>query len=448
MKSIKSLQLTISAILFSAGLGVAVPSYALPTLTGSSSDGLLAMDKSGNFWGTNKTVGKNAQQVVKFVGKRPKIVGKAYSGSLIKTLKPKGSNSIHAVEGSIEQVWPLSDGSVLFMAGVKNKGYLYKLNPTTNTVGNNPLQKFNNRQAVLNVGERYDPVLKKRVHSEEIRTLNQRSLVEATIKGKKVIFFTDYNVNAKAKPGGLHDQATLWKSTDMGNTWSTVVEWNTNGVHLVDHIHGIRQNPYNKWIYFFTGDSGKENAIVAWDGVSKPIPNNTPLTVIGLKNKYPGWRAIAGSDAVRTGDLAFTSKKLIWLPDADYIPVGAKLHGYRANHDLSGLERTGSIVFNNVSSPIIGTQDTKGVIYWASFRSNMDGSFNPPKPSPKRVQLWASYDSGLTWKAPLSIRVFNDWTAVPQNFYIAPWGELVLTGRGVNFEATANASGSSVFLKK
>jgi hypothetical protein len=445
----KSNQLITSAVILWASLTVSSVSYAQPSVLTSDQDGLFAVDKQANIWGTNQVEGKYAQQVVKFSGKRTQFSRKAYTGSLIRALKPKNSNVVHNTEGTVEQVWPLPDGTVLFMAGVKGKNYLYKLNPKTNTVGNNNLGNFNNKQAVMNVGESYDSRLKKNVHYEDIRGLHQRSLLVAKVAGKTVLFFGDYNVNRNRVKGGAGDAVGLWQSTDMGNTWRSVVKWNTNGLHAVDHIHGLRQNPYNGWIYILFGDDKDEPGIVAWNGVSRAIPNNTPLANIGLKNRYSGWRALSGTQNVRAGDIVFTKDKCVWLPDRDFIKPGSTLFGQRANHDLTGLQSTNPFYFGNGVSPILAEIDAKGTIYWTSFRSQ----FNPLAPTnetEKKLYLWTSTDSGFTWSLPVKIDIYNNWTSVPQNLFVSSWGELVLGGRGVIFDDTAkgDASGSSVYLRR
>ena len=416
------------------------------SVVATGQDGFLAVDSQKNLWGTNEKEGKGAQQVVKFSGKRPNFIRKAFTGSLITHLKPKGSQVAHNFRGRVEQVWPLPDGNVLFMAGVNGKSYLYKLNPKKNTVGNNPAQGYNNKQAVMNVGERYSRVQKKTVHFPDIRGLHQRSLLVAKIAGKTVLFFGEYNVTPKKTLGGDGDAVGLWRSNNLGNTWSKVVEWNTNGVHTVDHIHGLKQNPYNGWIYILFGDDDKEPGIVAWNGVARAIPDNTPLASIGLNNRWAGWRAISGTQDVRTGDIVFTKDKCVWLPDRDLLSRETLIYGQQANHDLSGLKATNPFYFDNGVSPIIAEMDANGVIYWASFRTALNYLTNPPTPTAKKVFIWTSTNSGFTWSLPLKINVYSDWTSVPQSLFVSSWGDLVMGGNGLIFGPNGNSSGSSVFL--
>jgi hypothetical protein len=434
-------------------LGLSSVVCARPALLGTGQDGLFAIDKQANLWGTNEREGNYAQQIVKFIGKRPNFSRTVYSSSLIKNLKPKGGHTTHNQEGHVEQVWPLPNGMVLFMASVNGKSYLYKLNPNINSVGNDGVNNYKNKQAVMNVGERYSSVRKKNIHYKDIRALHERSLLVANVAGKTVLYFGEYNVSVPRVAGGAGDAVALWQSANMGDTWTKVVEWNTNGVHAVDHIHGLKQNPYNGWIYILFGDDDQEPGIVSWDGVSKAIPRNTPLAKIGLNSKYPGWRAISGSQNVRAGDIVFTKNKCVWIPDVDFISPHEVLYGQRANHDLTDLQSTSSVPFVNGLSAVIGEIDTKGVIYWASFRSDFDYSKNPPSPTETEVHLWTSTNSGLTWNNPLAnpplgIDVYNNWTSVPQNLFVSPWGELVLGGRGVIFDPSGNESGSAAYIRR
>ena len=429
----------------------ALPSVALsaPKVLGTSPDGFLSIDKQNNLWGTNKTEGAYGQRIVKFERNGDGFIRTAYTSSLVKALKPKGSQVQHNVKGRIDQVWPLKDGNVLFMADVLGKGFLYKLNTKTNRVGNNK-RLYNNRQAVLNVGERFDPVLKKKVHYKDVRALHQRSLLEATVAGKTVLFFAEYNVNHQRKPGGAGDAVALWKSTDMGDTWIKVVEWNLKGKHVISHIHGLKQNPYNGWIYILVGDSDKESGIIAWDGKSKPLPDNMPLAKIGLGVNYPGWRALTGS-AVRTGDIVFTRKHCIWLPDYEPKTLGETVFGQQANHDLTKLKATSPIQYQRGSSPILAQTDAAGIVYWISYRSTANnGAYQAGGTgylSRERIHVWTSEDEGSTWQAPIPIDIYNAYAAVPQNMMLTPWNTLIVGSRGLVFNRKASYTGSSVSIQ-
>jgi hypothetical protein len=238
-----------------------------------------------------------------------------------------------------------------------------------------------------------------------------------------------------------NEWVALWKSTDMGDTWDKVIEWNTVG-HQTRHIHSIVQNPYTGWIYILFGDTGVEAAIVAWDGKSAAPPNNTPLDKMGT---YPGWKSIAGSPRVRTGDLIFTpppNGKCVWIPDVDALKPGEKLFGQRANYDLTGLEATGEVPYVNHIPPIIGVRSNTGNIYWASYHDELAAE--------KKVHIWKSTDSGLKWSLVTKLDIYTDWTAVPQNLRVQ--GQvlqaqtidvLTINGRVLEFVANGPKVGST-----
>ncbi|MEQ1637885.1 MAG: Ig-like domain-containing protein [Methylococcales bacterium] len=400
--------------------------YASPKLTfvGSDSKSIQFADRNGDFWGTDngylngQPVGDVARKVVKFsgvAGGNPLV----YDSTYTELLKPKGSDVTIGPDSYsvIRDVWALPDGNVIFSTvnGFNNKGYLFKLRVAQNKVGNNA-PGFDNRQAVMNIGERNG------VHPEGFRPLHDASLSIATIKGATVLFFAEYNVGSARQPGGANDWVGLWKSTNLGDSWTKVIEWNTNG-HQTSHLHGVRYNPYNKWVYLFFGDSDSESGIVAWDGISAAPPNNTPISQMG---NYPGWKSIAGIPAVRTGDMVFTPTKCVWIPDTDAAPQGG-LFGQRANHDLSGLEATGSVPYIDKIPPILGYRDNAtGNIFWSSFRT--EGA------SEQNLHLWTSNDSGSTWDLAAKIKNYPSYTAMPHSLFKTPWGQLALSGvLGVDF---------------
>uniref|UniRef100_UPI001C4FF05D hypothetical protein n=1 Tax=Crenothrix polyspora TaxID=360316 RepID=UPI001C4FF05D len=375
------------AILLSVNFYWIPIAHAAASLVSVRTGGLYTKDSQGFLWGVNNA-NRGAQNVVKFSGKRDQLKPTVYSGSFLPTLKAKDSNLAHNAEGYVDNIWPLPNGMVLFVAEIAGKNYLYKLNPKTNTVGNNKPSTnkigYSNKQAVMNIGQR------KSIHHKDIRTLHQRSLLIATYKNQPpVLFFGEYNVNYTAridgKPG---DEVALWKSTDLGDTWSKVITWNTKG-HQTDHIHGLRQNPYNGWIYILTGDKNKESGIIAWDGKSSPPPDNTTIANMG---KYKGWKSITNSENVRTGDIVFTKNKCIWIPDVDFVGKNDNpnnnlhLHSQQANHDLSHLQVRGTLPYKNHISPILAHMDTNGTIYWASLRSKSSAE--------QKLHLWTSRNFG------------------------------------------------------
>jgi hypothetical protein len=426
-------------------LAFCLPSLALtaPDLTFSSSSpkSIQFADSKGDLWGTDNAVGDEARKIVKFSG----VAGGSpvvYESSNTALLTPQGSSVTLGRESYsvIRDIWPLPDGNVIFSTvnGLNNKGYLYKLNTALDTVGTNG---SNNKQAVMNIGERNG------VQPAGFRTLHQASLSVASIDGKTVLFFGEYNVSSAPEriPGGAGDWVGLWKSTDMGDTWTKVIEWNTNGEHQTVHIHGLRYNPDNQWLYIFFGDTNAESGIVAWNGLPPVPPDNTPLSQMGTNPSYPNWKSIAGSQAVRTGDMLFISGKCVWIPDVDEVPPGEKLYGQRANYDLSGLEpTTNAVPYIDKIPPILAYRDaSSGNLFWSSFRT--EGA------SEQKLHFWSSNDAGLSWGLAAKVDNYPTGTAIANSLFKAPWGELVLSGiLGIDFTQPPSgqlppAKGSAAF---
>jgi Bacterial Ig domain len=399
---------------------------------------LATRDSNGHFWGTDNTNGKEGQQVVRYPTNGTPV---PYSGSWIPDLKPKGSTIPHGNKpgGFVEHIWPLPDGTVLFDTqvftgddGLNGYNYLYKLNPATNTVGNLP--GSNNKEAVMNLGQ-IAPTSPQRLN---VGILHDRSLLVAKINNATVLFYGEYNFDA------ANSAVILWKSTDLGYTWSKVVAWNTVGTQT-DHIHSLAQNPYNGWIYMTFGDEDARSAIVAWDGVSI-LKDNTALADIA-KGTIPGWKAIAGTQRARAADLLFTpppNGKCVWIPDRDFLAPGETLFGQRANYDLTGLEATGAVPYVNHVPAVLAHRDPEqGVLYWSSFQDTQAAPSEQNK-----IHLWSSDDAGLTWRLSAKVNTYNNWASVPQNLFTTPGpnSRLYLSGRGLEFQPPPNnnSAGSAV----
>ncbi|SJM89449.1 hypothetical protein [Crenothrix polyspora] len=436
MKSVQKITL---AILIAANFCVLSIGQAAVNLVGVGTEGIYEKDSQGALWGVSRTLGR-AKKIVKFTGKRGKYTPTTYSSSFVPKLKALGGSNVHNKDGYIDQIWPLPNGSVLFSADVNGKNYLYKLNPKTNSVGNNKPKGnkagYNNRQAVMNIGQ------SKGIHHSDIRALHQRSLLIANYKGKPpVLFFGEYNARKGRVIGAAGDAVTLWKSLDMGDTWSKVIAWNTTG-HQTDHIYGLKQNPYNGWIYLLFGDDTREAGIVAWDGKSLAPPDNT---AIASMKRYKGWKSIAGTASVRTGDITFTKNRCIWMPSLDFLSTqntsaDGFLHSQQANFDLTNQQQGGKVPYQNNIPPILGLTATNGDIYWASYRSKSLAE--------QKLHVWKSINAGVSWSVT-KINIYNTWTSVPTNLLITPWGELAVSGRGILFNKNKNAAtGTTAYLTR
>ena len=117
-------------------------------------------------------------------------------------------------------------------------------------------------------------------HASNITILGDRGMCAATIDGATVLFFGEYNTNASRIAGGANDWVRIWKSTDLGATFTVAMEWNTSG-HQVRHCHYIKQDPfYPQYIWVGNGDNpgtaGTEGGggFIRWDVTVAPTWTN------------------------------------------------------------------------------------------------------------------------------------------------------------------------------
>ena len=216
----------------------------------------------------------------------------------------------------------------------------------------------NDRAAVLNIGDtaangRSDGTTQGAFNNP----LGTRGICKATIGGQTVILIGEYNTSAAANtdPVAAGAQVRVWRSNDLGKTWSILLEFNTNigGNRQVRHCHYIGQDPYSGIIYFGFGDSAT-SALISWDGYASPPPANTLPHNFG---NYPGWRGIgignwrgfapAGStnvDVFQVTDLGFTPDWILHPADnGDSAAVNRGI--FRFKRDFSQMTR----VFDNSS---------------------------------------------------------------------------------------------------
>lgn len=179
---------------------------------------------------------------------------------------------------------------------------------------------------------------------ELVRMLTNRSMCVADISGVTTLFFGEYNVNTNRIDGLTNDRVRLLRSTDLGDSWDTVTEWNSDGINNnIRHIHAVKQNPENKMIYVITGDSDYQSSIYAWDGVSPWDSNLNPADTVqseGLKN-------VTGRQAFRTVDLLFQQGKIYTMPDAPTSGFSndteCGIWSISNNLDLSTLKRLSTV---------------------------------------------------------------------------------------------------------
>ena len=303
----------------------------------------------------------------------------------------------------------------------------------------------NNHAAVLNLGEPTGTGLHDgTLQFTDIQILGTRGISPVIIGGARVYLFGEYNVNAASGTTAAGGVCRIWRSDDLGITWSVLVEFNTTGgTAQVRHCHYVGQDPYSGWIYFGFGDSAT-SALIAWNGTAAAPPTGTFPHDFG---NFPGWRgvgignfrryapaAVTNVDVFQVTDLCFT-KDWIYNP-ADNGDSSAVNRGiWRFRRDFTDMER----VFDNSaraghsnywilphSSGIIYTIEilegtsTDGILYIHASINNGDSWYEAAK-FPFKASGVGSVDCFLEramdkaiW---VSTRDHNLWPAANSNSY-------------------------------
>ncbi len=186
-------------------------------------------------------------------------------------------------------------------------------------------------------------------HILSISTM-QCGLCEATINGNRVFLVGEYNMRDNStRVTGVDDLVRILVSYDDGATWQTLVKWNTVRPgyaypnHQFDHIHAIRYNPYNGWVYICFGDSGADGpAIMAWNpsGTGSWLSNSDFDTQALQDGFYIAHNPQA--QRYRYVDLLFTDNYAHGITDTTNVSSGineADAGIWRFSHDLSTLTR-------------------------------------------------------------------------------------------------------------
>lgn len=280
------------------------------TVEYASPDNLVAQFPDGTWLGTDGTAAGRYQGSYWFgTGAVTGLTKVEKTACRANTLLNKAGASIGGL--GVWGAWILPNGNFLFVVnGSGSKWYLYLAKNVSGTVtvgANSPT--LNDLKPVLEIGE------KAGTHITSVNALHKRSLCVATIAGATVLLFGEYNVNGSRTPGAANDLVRVLKSTDLGETWTTLIEWNTNGsTRQVSHVHGIVQDPDTGLIHILCGDNVYGGQI-RWDGVSASPAANTPIANF---NGVAGWSALydtVNPDYFRSGDMLFDGQKAGWLID-------------------------------------------------------------------------------------------------------------------------------------
>jgi hypothetical protein len=162
--------------------------------------------------------------------------------------------------------------------------------------------------------------------------------------GKGTLFIPEYNVCKGRIAGSVNDRVRIMKSTDDGETWSKIVEWNTNGTNQVGHIHAMKQDPYTGEIYICVGDDNSKSGIIKWDGVSAWTDNTGMQTIKQLK----GFKVFTGAQRYRVCDVLFDENSFYVFTDTQdpNNPGGAESGIWKGSKDFSSFTRVDNKIYD------------------------------------------------------------------------------------------------------
>jgi len=192
------------------------------------------------------------------------------------------------------RVYPTTTEGMIFIEGVSsfNHKYLYKSIDRGEHFGNNA-PNYNDGDPVLYLGA--DPTDPTNITKQSTKrsSILPQAFCEATIGGVKTFLIGEYPAGALDEVDATgFNRVTIWKSTDNGDTWSSVVSWPNTTTLVTNHVHAIVQNPYdpNK-IYISLGDSKKDGiwhgGVIVWNGTD--ALNARPDADAGWKTYLQDW---------------------------------------------------------------------------------------------------------------------------------------------------------------
>ncbi len=261
-------------------------------------------------------------------------------------------------------------GDLFFLMKSVDGGAHYGANPPT----------FDDNSPVLYLGA--DPATPQSTTGQNTNVIVMaKGFCEATIDGNTVLFLGEY-------PGKTGKRLTLWKSTDLGTTWTSAASWPNTPTVVADHFHAVVQNPHDlSKIYLSFGDSIVGNTtppikggIIVWDG--KRTLHEQPDQDSGWVNHMAGWSNL---DFLCTANYVFTGPEMS-------TPSG--LYRYDSSLSLNSRVKIYDPAANYLDDPMHGfgiacTMPDGTLIFTRCCGS---GTIN------RRSALVASVDDGATWK--------------------------------------------------
>jgi hypothetical protein len=209
--------------------------------------------------------------------------------------------------------------------------------------------------------------------------------------GKGTLFIGEYNISHTRINGSTNDRIRIMKSVDGGITWTKVMEWNTNGLNQIGHIHAMKQDPYTGEIYICTGDSFNKAGLIKWDGTS-PFPDNITLPNLA---KTPGFRVLTGAQRYRATDVLFDEQSFYIFVDtqAPNNPTGSESGIWKGSKNFDSYVRVNNDVYTYDPMHIGWFGDKIGNAFIFTTSREVEGQFTWKE---LNTQVYTSSD-GNNW---------------------------------------------------
>jgi hypothetical protein len=162
--------------------------------------------------------------------------------------------------------------------------------------------------------------------------------------GKGTLFIPEYNVCKGRIAGSTNDRVRIMKSEDDGDTWTKLVEWNTNMKNQVGHIHAMKQDPYTGEIYICVGDDNAKSGLIKWNGSSPWADNKTMQEIKTME----GFRVLSGAQKYRSCDVLFDEGNFYTFADTQdpNNPNGAESGIWKGSKDFSSFVRVDNQIYD------------------------------------------------------------------------------------------------------
>lgn len=138
---------------------------------------------------------------------------------------------------------------------------------------------------------------------------NPRSIAEVAVGGQSALILCEYNTNGSRTNGSTNDEVKALISYNDGQTWETLVKWNTDGAtNNLTHCHQVYGDPLSGRVYFLMGDPDDKCGIIEWD------PAATGGAWTAGNNKTWAQMAATSGYACRYGEERYRATEIVRRP--------------------------------------------------------------------------------------------------------------------------------------